>query len=209
MKFYVFYSDNCKYCKLLLEKIHNENLIDFCHLISFETQPEKIPKFVKNVPTIIAHNLIKPLVGEDAINWIDNKKYFSQITNNIKKLNVVDPKIESSHGSLAWNKAESSRISDNYTHIDDTTINKKMLEFNNIESTTVIPNTNKKANQQTLNPNQPQTLTIENIPDLSDQLNLVDTDVKLNKVVQSKKVKELLQIRRAQLLNKKRCQTQI
>ena len=88
MKFFVFYSNKCKFCDNLLKVIQNEKLMDQCQLICFETESEKIPDIITNVPTIIARNLTKPLVGLEAIKWIENMKFFNQTTNNITHNNL-------------------------------------------------------------------------------------------------------------------------
>ena len=54
-----------------------KNLLNDCNLIEFETNRGKIPEYIKSVPTIIAQNLSKPLIGIETINWINNKKYFN------------------------------------------------------------------------------------------------------------------------------------
>ena len=77
-----------------LELIKKEDLFDECNLILYETNHDKIPSYIKSVPTIIAPNLLKPLVGVETIEWIKNRKYFNQTTNNIEKNNVISPEIK-------------------------------------------------------------------------------------------------------------------
>jgi predicted thioredoxin/glutaredoxin len=140
MKFYLFYSIKCVHSMKLLELIRNENLMDECNLIQYETNQDKIPEYIKTVPTIVAPNLSKPLVGIETVEWIKNKKYFNQITNNINNNNVVQPNIKSALEGLEFNKKESSCISDHYTNINDTQIDKVMLDYNKIVQNTPINN---------------------------------------------------------------------
>ena len=140
MKFYVFYSNQCKYSIKLLELIKNENLTSECNLIQFETNQDKIPDYIKSVPTIIAPNLSKPLIGIETIEWIKNKKYFNQITNNIQKNNVIQPNIKSALDGLEFNKLESTSISDHYTNINDTQFDKVMLNYDRITQDSPITN---------------------------------------------------------------------
>ena len=42
-------------------------------MICFENEPSKIPSIITDVPTIVAPNLTQPLVGIDALKWIENK----------------------------------------------------------------------------------------------------------------------------------------
>jgi hypothetical protein len=132
MKFYVFYSNQCKYSIRLLELIKCENLLDECNLILFETNQDKIPAYIKSVPTIIAYNLSKPLIGIETIEWIKNRKYFNQTTNNIQKNNVIQPDIKSALEGLEFNKLESTSISDHYTNINDVQFDKVMLNYDKI-----------------------------------------------------------------------------
>lgn len=142
MKFFVFYSNNCEYCKKLLDYINNEKLTNECQLVCFESDPDKIPEFITNVPTIIAKNLSKPLVGLEAVEWIKNKKYFNQITNNIKINNIYDPNIKSALNGLEFNKNEIMSISDKYTTINDTQIEKVLMNYDNINKP-ILNNINK------------------------------------------------------------------
>ncbi len=132
MKFFLFYSNKCNYCQQILQIIHNENLSNYCHAICFETQADKIPPFIENVPTIITENLSQPLIGTDAFNWIQNKKFFNQITNNINIDMNFNPNIKQSD-EFCYNKSESSCISDRYINLNDTDIEKTMLDFNKIQ----------------------------------------------------------------------------
>ena len=140
MKFYVFYSKQCKYSNKLLELIKEYKLLDECNLISLEDNYNNIPKNIKIVPTIIAPNLAKPLVGNDKIIWIENLKYFNQTTNNIKLNNTINPDIKSALEGLEYNKNESSKISDNYTTINDQHIDKVMLNYDKISQNLPITN---------------------------------------------------------------------
>lgn len=175
MKFFVFYSNKCIYCEKLLKTIQEEKLIDQCKLINFDTNPEKIPNFINSVPTIIAPNLLKPLVGIEAIEWITNKKYFNQVTNNIKTTNVINPNIKSAIDELSFNKQESSKISDHYTTINDSNISKPMLDYDKIN---------------------------ENAPITNDITNKKISDMKINNSLQELKLRELITLRKHQLLSR-------
>lgn len=175
MKFIVFYSNNCPYCKNLLTVIQNENLTDKCQFICFESNSDKIPDIITSVPTIIAQNLLKPLVGLKAIEWIENKKYFNQITNNIVSNNVVNPNIISALEDLEFNKLEVSSISDHYTNIDDINIEKTMLDYNKIN---------------------------QNVPITNDITNKKILDIKITDKLQNIKLKELITLRKHQLISK-------
>lgn len=157
MKFFVFYSNTCQYCQKLLKYIQEEKLNDYCSLICFETNPDKIPEFITNVPTIIAKDLSKPLVGLETIEWIKNKKYFNQTTNNIKTTNIINPNIQSALKELEFNKSEIMSISDKYTTINDTQIEKVLMNYDNITKP-IINNTTKIKENKITNELQEQKL---------------------------------------------------
>jgi hypothetical protein len=172
MKFFIFYSNNCQYCNKLLKIIKDEKLNEDCQLICFESNPDKIPEFITNVPTIIAQNLSKPLVGLEAVEWIINKKYFNQTTNNIKNNNVINPNIQSALKEYEFNKQEIMSISDHYTNINDTQIEKILMDCNNI-----------------------------NIPLLNNNNNII-TENKITNDIQEQKLRELILLRKHQINSK-------
>lgn len=175
MKFYVFYSNKCQFCHSLLETIKRANLSNSCTLICFETDPDKIPEFITDVPTIVAQNLLKPLIGKKAEEWISNIKYYNQNTHNINTINVIDPNIESALKQFEFNKSESSSISDHYANMNDGEFDKRMLEFNKIG---------------------------ENVPITKDVTNKTISDDKITNIVQDQKLSELISIRKHQLILK-------
>jgi hypothetical protein len=140
-EFYLFYSINCPYSNKLIDIIKNEQLTNICKFISIEDN-DNIPDYVESVPTIIAKNLSKPLIGVDALEWVKNKKYFYQITNNITKKNIVNPNIKNDIDKLGFNKKETLSISDNYTMIkdDNNDIQKSMLKYEDINKDKIITN---------------------------------------------------------------------
>jgi len=184
MNFLLYYSDRCLHCDKLIKTIQNENLIKQCKLICFETHPEKFPdpKIVCNVPTIIAKNVSKPLIGEEAQSWIENKKYFDQITNNLNKNNVLDPKIKSALEDLEYNKSEVVNISDHYTTFNETEILKPkfMSEYDKID----IPMSNSSNNTKL-------------------------EETKITEEAHKKKLKELIMLRKNQIISRSSCSSKI
>lgn len=147
MKSYIFYSSNCVHSMKLIELIKSENLIAEFNMIELESNKDKIPASIQKIPTILSQNLNKPLVGStECINWITNRKYFNQITNNITNNNVIHIDIKPALNGLEFNKKESNSISDSYAGLDDNKFDKKMMNFNNINInspiTSHITNTN-------------------------------------------------------------------
>jgi len=176
MKFFVFYSNKCDNCANLLKIIQREQLVDQCQLISFETNADKIPQFIQYIPAIVAPNLSKPLFGQDAIEWIENRKFFNQTTNNINKNNTINPNIKSSLDDLSYNKKESLSISDHYTTINDYNfLNKTMLEYDKIEV---------------------------NVPITNDISNKKIDEIKINNTLQKQKIDELVSLRKQQLISR-------
>ena len=140
MKSYIYYSSQCIHSDKVIKLIETEKLINEFNFIQLETHRDKFPSYITSLPTIIAPNLSKPLVGVECINWILNRKYFNQTTNNINNNNVVHIDIKSALDGLEFNKKESNSISDSYTSLNDTQFDKIMMDFNKININTPITN---------------------------------------------------------------------
>ena len=111
----------------------------------------------------------------ETIEWIENKKYFNQITNNISSNNVINPNIVSALKDLEFNKSESSTISDHYTNITDTNIEKSMMDYDKINI---------------------------NAPITNDITNRKISDTKIDGQLQEQKIKELISLRKHQILSR-------
>jgi hypothetical protein len=146
---YLFYSKKCIFSLNLLELIANENISDKFSKIDIDI-PENKLKFQQlgfdKIPTIVTRDANTPLIGKVAFDWVNNKKFYYQSTNNINNRDkIINPKIISDVDKLAFNKNEINKISDNYTDIDDKdlSINKSQLSFNKIQENVPITNNNK------------------------------------------------------------------
>jgi len=78
----LFYSDECEFCKKILEYINKNNLQSNFNLINIY-KLAKIPQNITVVPTIIDSTIEAPLEGKTAFEYIINQKYFYHPTNNI------------------------------------------------------------------------------------------------------------------------------
>ena len=167
----LFYSEYCKFSKLLIKKLEDENLINEFKLIDIKTVKE-LPKIITNVPTIIVKNINRPLVGIHAFNWIENTKYFYQKTNNIKNVFKIPPSkndINQLKGFKSVNK-----ISDDFSSINDKDDN--ILTYEKFVSPT-----NSGINFK-----------------ITDNQELI-TETKINQTVQQKKLHELILLRNKQI----------
>lgn len=77
----LFYSKNCKNCLEFLKKLKEENMLKYFEEYFCIDGKRSLPPFLHSVPTIIVSDSEKPLVGDDAFNWLTFKmdqKYKSQ-----------------------------------------------------------------------------------------------------------------------------------
>ena len=123
---YLFYSDKCNYSKELLNLIKKENLNDKINIINIDNDKNK-NEFIKlgfnKIPLLITSDTNKPLYGTNAFEWINNQKYFNQITNNYILLDKIKtPDIKNDVDKYSYNKNETSKISNNYTNINNDNI---------------------------------------------------------------------------------------
>lgn len=78
----LFYSENCNFCKRMIEYIQKNNITKNFNMINIDKLQE-IPKYITIVPTIIDPQIEAPLEGRKAFEFIINQKYFFNPTNNI------------------------------------------------------------------------------------------------------------------------------
>ena len=84
----IFYSNNCVNSTKLLEIIKESNLLQLFKLINMDVN--KNDK-IKITPTILDTELIKPVEGIEAFNYINNLKYFNNPTFNTELLKIIPP----------------------------------------------------------------------------------------------------------------------
>lgn len=91
----IFYSENCKFSSELIKKLKETTFTKEFNLINVDNQP--IPSKIKVVPTIIDSDYKDLLEGKKAFEYIFNKKYFDNPTNNLlmwKDKDIPKPEIE-------------------------------------------------------------------------------------------------------------------
>jgi|UniRef100_A0A6C0GZN2 hypothetical protein len=109
----LFIKNNCKISEKLISLVS-----DTYKIINVENK--KIPNELKDydVPFIIVKKIIKPIEGNDAIAYLENQKFFNQITNNISIPVVQMKQIVNELDKKGINK-EYTKMSDDYTFIED------------------------------------------------------------------------------------------
>ena len=80
----LFYSRLCPYCSNAINIIMNNNTRNNYRLLCVDDPNFKMSEHVKNVPTLFAKELNKPLVGAEVINWIQSNDFFNIPTNNVQ-----------------------------------------------------------------------------------------------------------------------------
>lgn len=73
----LFYSQKCEYCRNLLMLLKNENLLCYFKLVCVDDKLDKLPPDMK-VPTLIVNNVSKPLVAQEAFEWVQQIKFIRQ-----------------------------------------------------------------------------------------------------------------------------------
>lgn len=173
-KHLLFYSsERCEYSNLFIKKIKDENLLGEFKLIDIlelHRKQQKIPPEITNTPTVIVKNMLKPLTGKDAFDWLDTLKYFYQKTNNI---------------TLPVKKVIVTNNNNDYAEGVDL---KKNEEFANIKDDDDEKNTIKKYNGAT-----------QNILITGEQIKQPIVEQKMSSDIQNKKLHELLQLRKIQM----------
>jgi hypothetical protein len=85
----IFYSEQCEYCKKLLEYLDKYTIRSLFKLVNIDIF--EAPKDIDMVPTIIDTELNQPLKGKEAFKYLVNIKYFNNPTNNIEYVKELPP----------------------------------------------------------------------------------------------------------------------
>jgi|AntRauTorckE6833_2_1112554.scaffolds.fasta_scaffold25811_2 hypothetical protein len=118
----LFYSRECTTSNNLLRLLQNENLLSYFKLFCVDDRLNEIPIAITVVPTMIVSTVSKPLVAQEAFEWVQQIKFLRQKNmentqvqqNNLSKFMNQDKKL------LGYVDQEMGGISDSfaYTKID-------------------------------------------------------------------------------------------
>lgn len=165
----LFYSDKCEHSMNFIRCLQNEKMLSDFKLINV-LELKEIPSMIENIPTIIVRNINVPLVGINAFRWLENNKYFYQGTNNIN--NAIHHISLTDDNSNAFDKSIIKR-SDIYANIKDEDDDKL---------------TRAKFNSAKQN---------EKITEID--MGMTISDIKLKSDIQTKKLNDLMQLRKVQI----------
>ena len=109
----LFIKNDCELSNKLYSMLKNTYTI-------INVDEKKIPDELKEyeIPFIIAKNIIKPIESEDILSYLENTKFFNQVTNNITLPIVQMKQIVNELDQKGINK-EFNKVSDDYTFIED------------------------------------------------------------------------------------------
>lgn len=83
----IFYSDKCQYSNNMLVYLDKHNIRSMFKLVNIDLiEP---PKEIDIVPTIVDTELVQPLKGKKAFEYLLNIKYFNNPTNNIEYIQFL------------------------------------------------------------------------------------------------------------------------
>jgi hypothetical protein len=80
----LFYSNNCDHSKKFMIDLMKSNVHDLVRKICVDIKGVKIPSVIKNVPTLVARGINRPLVGEQVFAWLENENSKSALDDGIK-----------------------------------------------------------------------------------------------------------------------------
>ena len=92
----LFYSKKCKFSDQIIKKINESKFSSEFKMINIDNS-DQVPEQIKVVPTIIDPELKDLLEGKKAFDYLNNKKYFDNSTNNFhlwKDKEIPIPKID-------------------------------------------------------------------------------------------------------------------
>lgn len=92
----LFYSKKCKFSNQIINKINESKFSSEFKMINIDNN-DQVPEQIKVVPTIIDPEFKDLLEGKKAFDYLNNKKYFDNSTNNFhlwKDKDIPIPKID-------------------------------------------------------------------------------------------------------------------
>lgn len=92
----LFYSKKCKFSNQIINKINESKFSSEFKMINIDNN-DQVPEQIKVVPTIIDPEFKDLLEGKKAFDYLNNKKYFDNSTNNFhlwKDKEIPIPKID-------------------------------------------------------------------------------------------------------------------
>ena len=131
-----FYSNQCKVCKAFFSELANTPFKNDFKFVCVDTTPRnRLPGYLKKVPTIVVQGEGDPLVGNEAINWLWIKKMQDpRMNNNQQQIGGQGQgqgqgqghngggQSESSEMGLGfWNPLEMGSAGDSYSFLDQDT----------------------------------------------------------------------------------------
>jgi hypothetical protein len=121
----LFYSNKCEYSQKIMSYMEKNKILLNFELINIDTLKE-IPKEIDIVPAIIDEELREPLKGKNAFEYLINKKYFNNPTNNVEYVKYIPPNPK----VVEDDKALSNNI--NQFEMNNNLKNNNISEFENV-----------------------------------------------------------------------------
>ncbi len=109
----LFYSQRCITCTNLLTVMNNEDLIRYFRLICVDNILDKLPQAITAVPTMIVNGVNKPLVAQEAFQWISQVKFIKQQEQSNKLINPQQNQAQH-RGPNAYDKEIMGGLSDSF-----------------------------------------------------------------------------------------------
>jgi hypothetical protein len=119
-----FYSNQCKVCKAFFAELASTPFKNDFKFICVDTTPRnRLPGYLKKVPTIVVQGETEPLVGNEAINWLWIRKLQDPRMNSQQKQGSgggSGAEVEEM-GLGFWNPLEMGSAGDSYSFLDQDT----------------------------------------------------------------------------------------
>jgi hypothetical protein len=120
-----FYSNQCKVCKAFFSELASTPFKnDFKFVCVDNTPRNRLPGYLKKVPTIVVQGEAEPLVGNEAINWLWIRKLQDPRMNGQQKQQSQSGGSSSDGAEMGlgfWNPLEMGSAGDSYSFLDQDT----------------------------------------------------------------------------------------
>jgi hypothetical protein len=119
----LFYSEKCETSQHLITLLYNEGLLGNFRKFSLEKDRQFFPKSIDRVPTLIAPEVPRPLVAQEAFQWLQGIKFMrhQQMIEKNKKIAHMNmlKNMQAQNGPNPLITSEMAGFSDGYAYYTD------------------------------------------------------------------------------------------
>lgn len=114
--YYLFYSNHCNTCKIILNLFNNNNLASKTKLICVDGKTDKLPLQIKKIPALVIEEEGRILTDKEIFFWIESIRYLNNSNVKKNKNPFRDEQFVQQDDKPSKQSSASNKIDDNTFH---------------------------------------------------------------------------------------------